>query len=274
MTEELIPWDKLHEVVAKYPYRKTYIRISVDLLDFFIDTAKATDDHEMIGFLLGRFKDFEDYALVQLYDYIQCKNVAEDTTSTALPAAECVDEICSLINKGRYDILTRIHTHPSDSLFSLKDLFADFRDPYVFEYRTMYKRHRYEKVPQFIVTGGETGYVIAFTNRPFLVMFASDEKYRYLDSELFRERRDLVFNVYSARVDKLLKELHEAHRKFLEERKDEFYKYLYNLRYGLIKIPELESIKPEPRLNPYKSSLRKSTKEEIVREILEELNLE
>ncbi|RJS69124.1 hypothetical protein CW714_09070 [Methanophagales archaeon] len=239
---EAVPWERVEWLIDSYPEKKGYVRISTDILDFFIDTAKATDSYEMIGYLLGRFKKVGDKELIQLYDYIQCRNIADDPTREAFPAPECDDEVDHLFDIGRYDINTVMHTHPSDSLFSVDDLYVLYeccKNDHIREWFA----------PHFLVTGGEIGYILAYTNVPFVIQFISDAKELFVSSRPFNEAYTYPKYVKRAKSAAYA---------------DEFIEFLSSIEWVRIMISSLEPIKPEPQLN-YGSSLHKSTKEGILR---------
>jgi len=253
---EAVPWERVEWLIDSYPDKRGYVRISTDVLDFFIDTAKATDSYEMIGYLLGRFKKVEDKELIQLYDYIQCRNIADDPTREAFPAPECDDEVDHLFDIGRYDINTLMHTHPSDSLFSVADLYV--------LYECCKNEHIREWfAPHFLVTGGEIGYVLAYTNVPFVIQFTSDpHPPTHTASPTWKQTALFVSS----------RPFNEAYiyPKYVERAKsaayaDEFIEFLSSIEWTRIMISSLEPMKPEPRLKYGSSSLHKSTKEGILR---------
>lgn len=124
------------------------VKIDRDIIEYFLDLAKMTDNVEKGGILLGEsfffteeaeekghklekveFKGKNELIGEYYYDYIQCRNVAGDRENYFLPAEGCAREVNSQIEQGTYNTWADVHTHPDESLPSALD-FKKIREYY------------------------------------------------------------------------------------------------------------------------------------------------
>ncbi|MFB6186135.1 MAG: Mov34/MPN/PAD-1 family protein [Halobacteriaceae archaeon] len=116
------------------------VLVTVDVLDYFLDIAKTTDNVEKGGVLAGkRFdggqfansfqkaesnfrtvffteKEISPHDIDVFYDVIQCRNVS-DRHKAYLPDKDCWQEALN-----NYELINTMHTHPDDTLFSPTDI--------------------------------------------------------------------------------------------------------------------------------------------------------
>lgn len=138
------------------------VAISSDVIDYFMDLADTTDRIEMGGFVFGRLKTINGVDVMYFYDLIQAPNISMRPSVLYEPSIESEEEIDDIMRRRKYNILSTYHTHPSDSIFSILDLYSFFT-----EKQTLYEANI--KTPDFLVTGGMEGYLMAYLDRPFFL---------------------------------------------------------------------------------------------------------
>lgn len=250
---ELVSWQDMinefkHEGTYKYlksfspKARVQLVRISNDLVDFFIDTANVTDKVEMGGFLMGVTKNapytsivgqVRNYMLLQYFDFVTCRNVAKNTENTYRSDRSCRHEVYeSVIENEKYgpdSDYTFIHTHPDGSAVSPLDLIGYIEG--VEESITL-------RIPvnvEMII--GDNEYVGTYSFYPHLVSYVGDEKILTACSYPLKE----VVPDYEIKwyVDMLEEEGIDAKKAR---------RYIDSLYITVVKTPELREIRPEVRL--------------------------
>lgn len=191
-SNELLPWqDMIKEFKNEgtYKYLKScspktrvqLIRISTDLVDYFIDTANVTDKTEMGGFLMGITKNapytsivgqVRNYILLQYFDFVMCRNVAENIEHTYIPDRSCRDEVHeSVIEDEKYGSggdYTFIHTHPDGSSVSPWDLVG-----YISDVEKSIALRSPVNVEMII---GDNEYVGTYSFYPHLISYVGDKR--------------------------------------------------------------------------------------------------
>lgn len=183
--------------------------LSEDIVDYFVDLANATDRIEMGGFILGKIKKVGGVIVIQLHDFFQAPNIANETSKEYMCSEESENEAIEMVNSEDYDILCHYHTHPSDSLCSMSDI--------KFKYNWLKANPHIQHPPDFLVTGGDAGYIISYLNAPFFLYLDLGTRYVGVESEPFRYNSpEYVSDVMS-----------EAKSEFPEQ--NNFYKYMNKL---------------------------------------------
>jgi len=165
------------------------IVIDKDIVDYFTDIARATDDREMGGFLLGDYVYYggasKPWFVAYFHDYVQAPNVSEKPETTYGFSEESLYEVGDMISAGRYNALTLLHTHPSDSYFSVTDLHTQYRFHLLISDVVPEDASRFQHfIPHFIITGGEIGYALSYMNYPHWVCYYySENAYLVVSSE-------------------------------------------------------------------------------------------
>jgi len=161
------------------------VAVTEDIIDYFVDIARATDRIEMGGALLGKIKrsSLPRGALAVLFhDYVQVRNTADDPYRKYVPDMESVDEIEDLVKSCEYDVIAQMHTHPDAGIFSLTDLVSAkmWSEYFMKEYgRKSYPFRRSRLyIPDFIVSDGMDPALIAYTyETPFALAFVKKIPY-------------------------------------------------------------------------------------------------
>ncbi len=123
---ETLEWSELF-VIAFFRGQTTgipmpmYIYISPEVAEYLYDIGRSTDEYELGGYLLGKQLEIEPFTLVQLYDYIQAPNVAENPSESFRPYYGITKEIARKIVNNEYNAVSRVHTHPRTSAPSPAD---------------------------------------------------------------------------------------------------------------------------------------------------------
>ena len=239
---EKVPWDVLERIAREHMVIGMLVAVTEDIVDYFTDLAKATDDQEMGGFLLGDFIEPSKgptVYLVRFYDYIQVPNMASDPTRHFRFSRESLYEVFDMIESGRYDCFTTLHTHPSDSFFSPGDLHAKYKFNRIFQ-EIMSSRlpesiiRAVCFVPAFLVTGGTVGYVLTWTEFPHSVCYYVKGKYVVADSMCS-----------SLSPSRYIREILPSRARIEEPLDKDFHKYVDEFFYSIIEIPELEKLMRE-----------------------------
>lgn len=251
-SNELLPWqDMIKEFKNEgtYKYLKScspktrvqLIRISTDLVDYFIDTANVTDKAEMGGFLMGITKNapytsivgqVRNYMLLQYFDFVMCRNVAESIEDTYEADQSCYEEVQeSVIIDEKYgpgSDYTFIHTHPCGSIVSAEDIVG-------------YMAHAEESIILHIPVNvemviGDNVYVGTYSFYPHLVSYVGDKRILTAGSYPFKALYPREIERY---VDILKKEGVDAKKAR---------KYMNILEVTYVETAQLREIRPEVKL--------------------------
>lgn len=249
---ELLSWQEMinefkNEGTYKYlklcspEARIQLVRISNDLVDYFIDTANVTDNAEMGGFLMGVTKNapytsivgqVRNYMLLQYFDFVTCRNVAENIENTYRPDRSCGQEVHeSVIEDEKYgpdSDFTFIHTHPDGSSVSPLDLVG-------------YIEHVEESIALRIPVNvemiiGDNEYVGTYSFYPHLVSYVGNKKILTEGSYPFKA-------LYSDEMEWYVEVLQEEG---IDEKKAR--KYMDGLQVTGVETAQLREIRPEVRL--------------------------
>ena len=209
------------------------IVVDRDIIDYFTDIARATDDREMGGFLLGDYVYYEEsirlWLIVHFHDYVQVPNVSEEPTKSFRWPKESLYEVGDMISAGRYNAFTLLHTHPSDSYFSAADLHVQYRFSTLISDAVPEEARRFQCfIPHFIVTGGRIGYTISYMNYPHHVCYYTERRFSVAFSKSLSGTRQLNILYRNAKL------------KYPEDY--EFHISIPNTEYTILKIFELEDI--------------------------------
>jgi len=172
-------WDVFRRIGERHG-ADVLIVIDRDIVDYFTDIAKATDDREMGGFLLGDYVYYsgssKPWFVAHFHDYVQVPNVSEKPKTTFAFPEESLYEVGDMISSGRYNALTLLHTHPSDSYFSATDLHTHFRFRLLISDAVPEEARRFQHfMPHFVITGGEVGYAISYMDYSHWVCYYCSE---------------------------------------------------------------------------------------------------
>lgn len=248
---ELLPWDDMIEEFENegtYNYLKftspkariQLVRVSTDLVDYFIDTANVTDKVEMGGFLMGVSKDvyrqiagiLRSYVLIQYFDFVTCRNVAGNIEQSYEPEPSCYDEVReSILEDMKYgpdSDYTIIHTHPDGSSVSPGDLIGYLEDV---EEDIFMKRP-----PGLEMVIGDNDYVGTYSFYPHLVSYVGDESILTVGAFQFKTTYFDVMERYVNLLKKRGVDTKMARR------------YMEVLRITFVSVDGLRNIRPEVKL--------------------------
>ena len=172
-------WDVFRQIGERHK-ADVLIVIDRDIVDYFTDIAKATDDREMGGFLLGDYVYYsgspKPWLIAHFHDYVQVPNVSEKPETTFAFPEESLREVADMISAGRYSAFTLLHTHPSDSFFSVEDLHVHYRFRLLISDVVPEEARRFQHfIPHFTITGGEVGYAVSYMDYLHWVCYYYDE---------------------------------------------------------------------------------------------------
>ena len=223
-------WDVFRRIGKEHD-AGVLIVVNRDIIDYFTDIAKATDDREMGGFLLGDYVHYEGelraWLIVHFHDYIQVPNASKEPTKSFVCLKESLYEVGDMISAGRYNAFTLLHTHPSDSYFSVTDLHTHYKFPDIISDAIPEHARKFQRlIPHFLVTGGRIGFVMTYTKIPHSVCYYAEERYKVVSSKVFLKYLDSY--------------LDKARLKYPEDH--DFYIYVAGIEYTALKISELEDV--------------------------------
>ena len=241
MINDKVPWTAIERIIKECGITsRAVVSITSDIADYCLDLASATDKVEMGGFLLGSAKIKDDTLLIQLYDYIQTRNVSSRPDSSFRydfdHYAECVHKVAD----GEYDVITHLHTHPCDSWFSPGDLYGMVGD--ILNLISYYKRLMKEeyisvkrgllliqstkKCPQFLVTGGRIGFLISYGFEKYSLIWLYGNGRYFVQEAISRyeSKDDYIRNIdehvmkaiYAALEEGIVEKIYEDQLEMLE----------------------------------------------------------
>jgi len=121
-TKEIIREDINYREHVKENLYYTVCIVKREVVDYFESLVDITDDVEKGGYMYGNREKFQ-YLVRGLvngcyyYDYVQCRNIAEDPSTSYKPQRDCMNEV-----RFEAEECSRVHTHPSGNPPSTADL--------------------------------------------------------------------------------------------------------------------------------------------------------